>query len=75
VSVEQMADACCLTADEKDEEADDAGGRSFFSGRSPAYSGLQRAGRQQAQCACPWERGGELVGVCSVCDMQERQDK
>ena len=39
----------------------------FFSGRSPAYSGLQRVGRQQAQCACPWERGGELVGVCSVC--------
>ena len=40
---------------------------SFFSGRSPAYSGLQRVGRQQAQCTCPWERGGELVGVCSVC--------
>ena len=19
------------------------------------------------QCACPWERGGKLVGVCSVC--------
>ena len=38
----------------------------FFSGRSPAYSGLQHVGRQQAQCACPWERG-ELVGVCSVC--------
>ena len=41
--------------------------RSFFTGRSPAYSGLQRVGRQQAQCSCPWERGGELVGVCSVC--------
>ena len=41
--------------------------RSFFAGRSPAYSGLQLIGRQQAQCACPWQRGGELVGVCSVC--------
>jgi len=41
--------------------------RSFFTGRSPAYSELQRVGRQQAQCACPRERGGELVVVCSVC--------
>ena len=40
--------------------------RSFFAGSSLAYSGLQRVGRQQAQCACPRERGGELVGVCSV---------
>ena len=40
---------------------------SFFAGRSPAYSGLQRVGRQQAQCACTWERGGELVGVCVTC--------
>jgi len=39
---------------------------SFFSRRSPAYSGLQRVDRQQAQCTCPWERGGELIGVCSV---------
>jgi len=31
------------------------------------FSGVQRIGRQQAQCACPWEREGELVGVCSVC--------
>jgi len=23
--------------------------------------------RQQAQCAYPWERGGELVGVCATC--------
>jgi len=44
----------------------------FFVGRSPVYSGLQRVGRQQAQCACPWERGGELVGVCSVCAMCRR---
>jgi len=38
---------------------------SFFSDRNPAYSGLQRVGRQQAQCGCPWERRG--IGVCSVC--------
>jgi len=38
---------------------------SFFSGRSPAYSGLQHVGHQQAQCTCPWGTGGELVGVCS----------
>jgi len=43
------------------------GVRLFFAGRSPAYSGLQRVGCQQSQCACHWERGGELVGVCSVC--------
>jgi len=27
----------------------------------------QRVGRHQAQCAWPRDRGGELVGVCSVC--------
>jgi len=41
--------------------------RSFSAGRSRAYSGLQCVGRQQAQCACPWERWGELVGVCATC--------
>jgi len=39
---------------------------SFFLGRSPAYSGLQRVAHQQAQCACPWATGGELVGVWCV---------
>jgi len=49
--------------------------RSFFAGRSSAYSRTQRVDRQQAQCACPRERGWELVGVCSVCDVQERRVK
>ena len=50
---------------------------SFFAGRSPAYSELQCVGCQQAQLidACPRERGGELVGVCSVCATCRRGGK
>ena len=35
-------------------------------GRSPAYSGLQHVGRQQAQCTCPWREEGNWL-VYEVC--------